>query len=224
MILIYFILDLALMYTLLSRIKDGLEPLKTQFEAYVKAVGQDEIQKDAKNASEKPNLFVEILLRIFRKYAELIKASFKGDSGFVASMDKAFRDFVNSNAVVDIEGDKSGGSKAPHILAKYVDFCPIFSRAYSFARYCDLILKKGPGTISDENVMESTQNDIVSLFKYLSDKDVFMMVYSKLLSKRLINDISASEDAENAMIVKLKVCTRSRGIISNLYFSVCTRI
>jgi len=179
--------DLALMYTLLCRIKDGLEPLKTQFEAYVKAVGQDEILKDAKNASEKPNLFVEILLRIFRKYADLIKTSFKGDSGFVASVDKAFRDFVNSNAVVDSE-DKSGGSKAPHILAKY----------------CDLILKKGPGTISDENVMESTQNDIVSLFKYLSDKDVFMMVYSKLLSKRLINDISASEDAENAMIVKLK--------------------
>jgi len=74
-----------------------------------------------------------------------------------------------------------------------------------YDRYCDLILKKGPGNISDENQMEATQNDVVSLFKYLSDKDVFMMVYSKLLSKRLINDISASEDAENAMIVKLKV-------------------
>jgi cullin 1 len=180
--------DLGLMYTLLSRIKDGLEPLKTQFEAYVKAVGQDEILKDAKNAAEKPNLFVEILLRIFRKYTDTIKTAFKGDVGFVASMDKAFRDFVNNNAVVDAEGDKTSGSKAPHILAKY----------------CDLILKKGPGNISDENQMEATQNDVVSLFKYLSDKDVFMMVYSKLLSKRLINDISASEDAENAMIVKLK--------------------
>jgi cullin 1 len=45
----------------------------------------------------------------------------------------------------------------------------------------------------------------VSLFKYLTDKDVFMMVYSKLLSKRLIGDLSASEDAESQMIQKLKV-------------------
>lgn len=45
----------------------------------------------------------------------------------------------------------------------------------------------------------------MSLFKYLTDKDVFMMVYSKLLSKRLIGDLSASEDAESSMIQKLKV-------------------
>lgn len=83
------------MYTLLSRIKDGLEPLKTQFEAYVKAVGQDEILKDAKNAAEKPNLFVEILLRIFRKYTDTIKTAFKGDVGFVASMDKVFHRFAS---------------------------------------------------------------------------------------------------------------------------------
>lgn len=53
--------------------------------------------------------------------------------------------------------------------------------------------------------MEATLNDVVSLFKYLTDKDVFMMVYSKLLSKRLIGDLSASEDAESSMIQKLKV-------------------
>jgi len=96
---------------LLSRIKDGLEPLKNKFEAHVKAVGQDEIQKDVKNASEKPNLFVEILLRIFRKYTEMIKGSFKSDTGFIAAMDKAFRDFVNNNAVVDSEPNKGTGQK-----------------------------------------------------------------------------------------------------------------
>jgi cullin 1 len=180
--------DLTLMYTLLSRIKDGLDPLKALFEKHVKAVGLEEIQKETKEASEKPQVFVNILLRIYRKYTELIKNSFRGDAGFVASMDKAFRDFVNSNAVVDSDADKSAASKAPHILAKY----------------CDLILKKGPLHITDENEMETTLNDVVSLFKYLGDKDVFMMVYSKLLSKRLINDLSASEDAEASMIAKLK--------------------
>lgn len=181
--------DLSLMYSLLSRIKEGLDPLKQLFEKHLKTVGSEEIQKEAKEAAEKPQIFVSILLRIFRKYTEVIKESFRGDAGFVAAMDKAFRYFINNNVVVDSEADKGGGgSKAPHILAKY----------------CDLILKKGPLHITDENEMESTLNDIVCLFKYLGDKDVFMMVYSKLLSKRLINDLSASEDAETSMIAKLK--------------------
>lgn len=180
--------DLTLMYTLLSRIDGGLEPLKAAFEKHVKQVGLDEILKEAKEASEKPQIFVSILLRIYRKYTDLIKQAFRQDAGFVASMDKAFRDFINSNAVVDSDSEKGGGSKAPHVLAKY----------------CDLILKKGPLHITDENEMESTLNDVVSLFKYLTDKDVFMMVYSKLLSKRLIGDLSASEDAEASMIAKLK--------------------
>eukprot|EP01110_Echinostelium_bisporum_P003408 TRINITY_DN1830_c3_g1_i1.p1 TRINITY_DN1830_c3_g1~~TRINITY_DN1830_c3_g1_i1.p1 ORF type:complete len:756 (-),score=264.43 TRINITY_DN1830_c3_g1_i1:123-2390(-) len=180
--------DLKLMYSLLCRLKDALEPLKAAFEKHVKSVGLEEIQKEAKEASEKPQLFVSILLRIYRKYTELIKEAFHQDAGFVASMDKAFRDFINDNAVVEAEQDKGAGSKAPHVLAKY----------------CDLILKRGPLHITDENEMEATLNDVVSLFKYLQDKDVFMMVYSKLLSKRLINDLSASEDAEASMIAKLK--------------------
>jgi len=180
--------DMALMFSLLSRISGGLDTLRTNFEKHVKQVGLDEIQKDVKEASEKPQVFVQILLRVFRKYTELIKVAFKQDAGFIAAMDKAFRDFINSNAVVDSEADKSTGSKAPHILSKY----------------CDIILKKGPLHITDENELENTLNDIVSLFKYLADKDVFMLVYSKLLSKRLISDLSASEDAERSMITKLK--------------------
>eukprot|EP01111_Echinosteliopsis_oligospora_P017242 TRINITY_DN7403_c0_g1_i1.p1 TRINITY_DN7403_c0_g1~~TRINITY_DN7403_c0_g1_i1.p1 ORF type:complete len:756 (-),score=183.44 TRINITY_DN7403_c0_g1_i1:24-2291(-) len=180
--------DMALMFSLLSRISGGLDTLRSTFEKHVKQVGLDEIQKDVKEASEKPQIFVQILLRVFRKYTELIKVAFKQDAGFVAAMDKAFRDFINSNAVVDAEVDKTTGSKAPHILSKY----------------CDIILKKGPLHITDEQELENTLNDIVSLFKYLADKDVFMLVYSKLLSKRLISDLSASEDAEGSMITKLK--------------------
>lgn len=59
----------------------------------------------------------------------------------------------------------------------------------------------------------------MTVFKYIEDKDMFSRHYSKLLSKRsddsfgkinlivifrLIYNISASEDAENEMISKLK--------------------
>ena len=46
------------------------------------------------------------------------------------------------------------------------------------------------------------------VFKYIEDKDVFQKFYSKMLAKRLVQHMSASDDAEASMISKLKVsCT-----------------
>ena len=42
------------------------------------------------------------------------------------------------------------------------------------------------------------------LFKYIDDKDVFQTFYTNRLSKRLIHGFSASDEAEAAMILKLK--------------------
>lgn len=43
------------------------------------------------------------------------------------------------------------------------------------------------------------------VFKYIEDKDVFQKFYSKMLAKRLVQHLSASDDAEASMISKLKV-------------------
>eukprot|EP01105_Mastigella_eilhardi_P005281 TRINITY_DN17023_c0_g1_i1.p1 TRINITY_DN17023_c0_g1~~TRINITY_DN17023_c0_g1_i1.p1 ORF type:complete len:782 (+),score=286.86 TRINITY_DN17023_c0_g1_i1:152-2347(+) len=204
--------DLKLMYGLLARVDSGLEPMKTLFEKYVKAVGLEAIQTQQKEATDKPQVFVEILLTVFRKYTNLINVAFKNDPGFVASLDKAFREFVNHNAVTDIDTPGAKGqavAKAPQILSKY----------------CDLILRKGPMHITDEMKMDETLNDIVSIFKYFPDKDVFMLVYSRLLSKRLINDLSANIDAETNMITKLKAaqgfeyCMKLQRMITDMTLS-----
>lgn len=42
------------------------------------------------------------------------------------------------------------------------------------------------------------------VFKYIEDKDVFQKFYSKMLAKRLVAHMSASDDAEASMISKLK--------------------
>lgn len=42
------------------------------------------------------------------------------------------------------------------------------------------------------------------VFKYIEDKDVFQKFYSKMLAKRLVQHVSASDDAEASMISKLK--------------------
>jgi len=42
------------------------------------------------------------------------------------------------------------------------------------------------------------------LFKYIEDKDVFQTFYTTKLSKRLIHNVSYSDEAEASMIAKLK--------------------
>ena len=46
------------------------------------------------------------------------------------------------------------------------------------------------------------------IFRYVEDKDVFQKFYSKMLAKRLVQQNSASDDAEASMISKLKVSGR----------------
>lgn len=51
------------------------------------------------------------------------------------------------------------------------------------------------------------------VFKYIEDKDVFQKFYSKMLAKRLVQHMSASDDAEASMISKLKVRPQSMTVI-----------
>lgn len=47
----------------------------------------------------------------------------------------------------------------------------------------------------------------MTVFKYIENKDVFQNFYTKMLAKRLVSQMSASDDAEASMISKLKhVC------------------
>jgi cullin 1 len=43
------------------------------------------------------------------------------------------------------------------------------------------------------------------VFNYIEDKDVFRKFYSKLLAKRLVGQLSASNNYEESMISMLKV-------------------
>ena len=54
------------------------------------------------------------------------------------------------------------------------------------------------------------------VFKYIEDKDVFQKFYSKMLAKRLVQHMSASDDAEASMISKLKVRVPSTTLSASL--------
>lgn len=176
--------DLTRMYTLLSRIPRGLEPLRTTLEKHVQNVGLQAVQTIGTAALNDPKLYVETLLRVFKKYNDLVSGAFRSDSGFVASLDKACRKFINDNIVTTVA---KSSSKSPELLA----------------RFTDLLLKRSAKN-PEEGEMEQLLNDVMVVFKYIEDKDVFQTFYSKMLAKRLIHGTSASEDLEGVMIGKLK--------------------
>lgn len=71
------------------------------------------------------------------------------------------------------------------------------------AKFCDVLLKKSAKNPEEQEVLDIL-NDIMLVFKYIEDKDVFQTYYSKMLAKRLIHGTSVSEYLEGQMIAKLK--------------------
>ncbi|KAN0060623.1 ubiquitin ligase (cullin) of SCF [Thecaphora frezii] len=176
--------DLYRIYTLMSRIPEGLEPLRQSFEAHVKRVGLAAVEKVVGESPEalEPGAYVYALLEAHRKNLETANASFRAEAGFLAALDKACRDFVNRNKATG-----TSTSKSPELLAKHAD----------------ALLKKSNKT-TQEASLEDALNEVMVVFKYIEDKDVFQKFYSKMLAKRLVNFASASDDAEANMISRLK--------------------
>lgn len=176
--------DLGRMFQLVSRIVDGLGELRTLLEEHIQAQGLSAVERLGEAAAQDPKLYVATLLQVHRKYNALVLTAFSNDVGFVASLDKACGKFINNNAVTRLA---NSSSKSPELLAKY----------------CDILLKKSSKN-PEESELEDTLNQVMIVFKYIEDKDVFQKFYSKMLAKRLVQHMSASDDAEASMISKLK--------------------
>ena len=176
--------DLARMYRLLARIIDGLEPLRTKFEAHVRKSGLAAVEKVAADgeSSLEPKTYIDALLEVHSQYQKLVEDAFNGESEFVRSLDNACKEFVNRNKIC-----KTGSTRSPELLAKYTDS----------------LLKKS-GKSAEEADLEASLIQVMTIFKYIEDKDVFQKFYSRMLAKRLVHSSSASEDAETSMIGKLK--------------------
>jgi len=149
--------DLELLYYLLKYIPNSFDPLCEKFEEYVKQQGLASIEKVAQNPVSKsgsstpvsskreakesvnPQAYAEAILTVRKKYIKLIQDSFSNDSKFVASMDKACREFINKNKICNQK------VKSPELLA----------------RYCDALLKKS-NKIAESSEIEERLKDIVS--------------------------------------------------------------
>lgn len=52
----------------------------------------------------------------------------------------------------------------------------------------------------------------ITVFRYIEDKDTFQRFYSRMLCRRLVQNLSMFMEAEETMIYKLKVRTNIPGL------------
>jgi len=170
--------DLANLYRLLKPISGAQQVLLEEVQGHIRQAG---IQAIADVKGDTVHIdFVENMLRVHKKYRDLIQEVFQGDQAFVGALDRA------CNAVINHREPKTQ-SKSPELLA----------------RYCDSLLKKSSKGISESEIEDKLAASI-TIFKYLDDKDVFQKFYSRSLGKRLIHMQSHSMDTEETMINRLK--------------------
>ncbi len=135
--------DLQRMYSLLSRIPEGLEPLRKKFEEHVKRAGHSAVSRliveGGEGDSLEPKAYVDALLQVHEKNVAIVNRSFRGEAGFVASLDKACREFVNRNAATG-----PSNSKSAELLAKHAD----------------LLLRKN-NKLAEEQDLETALNRVV---------------------------------------------------------------
>lgn len=177
--------DLRNMFRLVSRVFD--DELRSMLENHIHSQALSTIEKCRDTALNDPKVYLDAILEIYKKYAALVETSFENNANFVAAFDKACRKFINCNAVTK-KADSS--YKSPELLAKY----------------CDTLMKKNSRILEDSELDEAL-NQVMTIFEYIDDKDVFQQFYKKRLAKRLIQSTSGSYDAEMSIISKFKeVC------------------
>mmetsp|Transcript_41983 Transcript_41983/g.94338 ORF Transcript_41983/g.94338 Transcript_41983/m.94338 type:complete len:789 (+) Transcript_41983:1-2367(+) len=122
-----------------------------------------------------PVSFISSILSLKDKYDQFVKSSFRESKDFQLALKQAFEGFLNKD------------TRTAQYLSLFVDD----------------MFKKGLRGTSDQEI-DSSLEQVVTVFRFLQDKDVFENFYKTHLSRRLLTGKSASEEAEKSMISKLK--------------------
>lgn len=163
--------------------KSIMDPMRETFKDHVTSDGTSTVDSVKGTATSDPKTYIDAVLSVYQKFLCLVTDAFENDSGFTTQLDRAASKFVNSNAVCESKSSRS---------------------AELLARYTDSFLKKNSKSSSDDTDKDRAMSEVITIFKFIEEKDVFLEFYSKCFGNRLVKEISASEDHEEMMIEKLK--------------------
>ncbi|KAG8812500.1 hypothetical protein FRC17_002008 [Serendipita sp. 399] len=174
--------DLHQICSILARTSHGLDPLIPKFEDGVKRAGRAAISNLLGKDQPDPKDYVNTLFDVYQKYRSFVQNALRSNKGFVSALDSACRDFMKWNATTKLSATKSAELLATHV---------------------DRLLRKNVSPMEDLALEEALDQSIVIL-KYIGEPDSFLTFYTSNLSKRLIHDLSVSDEMEASMIQKLK--------------------
>jgi len=124
------------------------------------------IVKDAENLKD-PKVFVQAVLDTRAKFHNLVQESFKQDRTFARALKEALEYFINLD------------SRSAQYLSLYID---------------DMFRKSIKGITNTE--IDKRLGNVISIFRYLQDKDVFEDFYKKHLAARLLTGQSKDTEVE----------------------------
>lgn len=178
--------DLRRMYRLIQDISDdGIKSLQDVVREHIQAQGLKVVKSfdlktewnEEKQGEMPPEQVVNAILDVYWHYHKIVKDAFMDSKGFLAVLEQAARVFVNA-----IDG-------APEMLAQ-------FSHS--------ILDRTVPASRIAEDQRQEALGRVAFLFQFVGDKDIFQKFYSKLLARRLAEETSVSDEAEELMLEKLK--------------------
>ncbi|CAL9730876.1 cell division control protein 53 [Monosporozyma unispora] len=204
------------LYNLMNRDFTLLPKLATAYEEYVKKAGENAVMRllaqhkaavtnnqnnhngsaathhnNKKMAlaaahSLPPKEYIKNLLEVYNVFRGITMDCFENDALFAKALDNACRAYINNNEFALPPGSpRSATSKTSEMLAKY----------------SDQLLKK---STKPEISQDMSIDDIMTIFKFLTDKDAFESHYRRLFAKRLIHGTSTSDEDEESVIQRLQ--------------------
>lgn len=168
------IADLKTTYDLFSRVPSSVSHLRDALSERIRTDGRS-LVRDQETASSPPAAFVRGVLDLRERMSAVVEISMRNEKKAQKRMREAFEFFLNADA------------RAANCLTVYVDE----------------LLRVGLRG-ADEQVVSRELDRVIVLFRYLSDKDVFEAYYKDHLARRLLGNKSGSDEAERAMVSKLK--------------------
>ena len=166
--------DLAAVYNLFSRVPSSVNHLRDALSERIRLDGRALVRDQETNVAP-PAAFVKGVLDMRERFAAVVTDAMGGEKRAQKRMREAFEDFLNADA------------RAANCLAVYVDE----------------LLRVGLRG-ADERKVGRDLDRVITIFRYLADKDVFEAYYKNHLAKRLLGNKSGSEEAERTMVSLLK--------------------
>ncbi|KAI3384944.1 hypothetical protein SNEBB_005120 [Seison nebaliae] len=180
--------DLRRMTLLISEIPSLMRQLYILMKEHIDYEGKQCLSELMKTDSGDAIVYIEKILAIHAKYMNIIQTAFDNQAEFLKALDIAFNEFVNFSERHELN-KMSGLTRSPENLAKF----------------CDNYLKKGAlQPVNSTDNLQETLSNVMTIFTYLKQRDIFMSTYMKAMEKRLIFGQTIWDDAEEEFIKRLK--------------------